>query len=224
MAYQEEPQLNRDLSLLASGNIQASSRAQRYSRRAAASAPSMSAEGLYNPSGDKPGFPFSFGAGLKWNFAPRWAVGTGVRYTNLSRSFVADYQSGEGWRENQRPVDNTQHWIGIPVNVYFNIVDGRKFKFHAFAGGAMDYLLSNDFTIHGENTNYFWHKRSTSLQWSANAGAGVEFMLTPYVGLYIDPSVRYYFNQASGADINGLPVHPLRFVVEGGLRFSLGGR
>ena len=212
---------SRDISLLASGNMQASSRAQAFSRRAAASAQNQAEEGVYNPSQDKPGIPFSAGLGVRWNFTPRWAIGTGVRYTFMTRSFVADYQSGEGYVLRGKNVDNTQHWIGVPVNVYYNIVNGRHWKVHAFAGGAADYLLSNSFTIHSDKDIY-WDKPRTSLQWSATAGAGVEYKIFPWLGVYLDPSVRYYFNQAAGADINGMPVHPVRFVVEGGLRFSVG--
>ena len=221
LAFQEQASSSsRDISLLASGNMQASSRAQAFSRRAAASAQNQTEEGVYNPSQDKPGIPFSAGLGVRWNFTPRWAIGTGVRYTFMTRSFVADYQSGEGYVLRGKSVDNTQHWIGVPVNVYFNIVNGRHWKVHAFAGGAADYLLSNSFTIHSDKDIY-WNKPRTSLQWSATTGAGVEYKIFPWLGVYLDPSVRYYFNQAAGADINGMPVHPVRFVVEGGLRFTL---
>ncbi|MBR4735570.1 MAG: PorT family protein [Bacteroidales bacterium] len=221
LAWEARPLPGRDISLVAGGNLQASSRAQALSRRGAAAPENTSAEGLYNPTNDKPGFPFSAGIGIKWNILPRLAVGTGVRYTNLSRSFVADYQSGEGWGVPQKPVDNVQHWIGVPVNVYYDIVSRPRLKVHAFAGGAMDYLLQNKFTIHSDK-DIVWRKDGTSFQWSAAAGAGIEYMVLPWMGLYLDPSVRYYFGQAGGADINGLPVHPVRFVVEAGLRFSIG--
>ena len=222
LAYQEQASsTSRDIfSLTASGNMQASSRAQAFSRRAAAAAENQVEEGVYNPTQDKPGIPISAGLGVRLNFTPRWAIGTGVRYTFMTRSFVADYQSGEGYVLRGKNVDNTQHWIGIPVNVYYNIVNGRHLKVHAFAGGAADYLLSNSFTIHSDKDIY-WNKPRTSLQWSATAGAGVEYKIRPWLGIYLDPSVRYYFNQAAGADINGMPVHPVRFVVEGGLRFTL---
>ena len=221
LAWEEKPLPGRDISLTAAGNFQASSKAPFMSRRGAA-APATPQEGVYDPvpESDKPGFPFSVGLGVKWNFAPRWAVGTGINYTNISRSFTANY-ADDGFVLPQVPVDNMQHWIGAPVNFYFDIVRSPRWRVHVLAGGEMDYLLANNFTVHG-NKPILWQKKDTSFQWSAGVGAGAEYMITPRLGIYLNPTVRYYFTLVSGADINGLPVHPVRFMMEGGLRFSIG--
>ena len=222
LAWEEKPLPGRDISLTAAGNFQASSKAPFLSRRGAAAAAVAPQEGVYDPvpESDKPGFPFSVGLGVKWNFAPRWAIGTGVNYTNLSRAFTANY-ADDGFMLSQVPVDNMQHWIGVPVNFYFDIVRSPRWRVHVLAGGEMDYLLANNFTIHG-NKPIPWQKKDTSSQWSAGVGAGAEYMITPWLGIYLNPTVRYYFTRVSGADINGLPVNPVRFMMEGGLRFSIG--
>lgn len=222
LAWEAKPLPGRDISLTASGNFQASSKAPFLSRRGAAAAAAVPQEGVYNPTpdSDKPGIPFSVGLGVKWNFAPRWAVGTGLNYTNLSRSFTADY-ADDGFVLTQVPVDNMQHWIGAPVNFYFDVVRSPRWRVHVLAGGEMDYLLANNFMVHG-NKPIPWQKKDTSFQWSAGVGAGAEYMITPWLGIYLNPMVRYYFTRVSGADINGLPVHPVRFMMEGGLRFSIG--
>lgn len=222
LAWEEKPLPGRDISLTAAGNFQASSKAPFLSRRGAAAAAAVPQEGVYDPvpESDKPGFPFSVGLGVKWNFAPRWAVGTGINYTNISRSFTANY-ADDGFVLPQVPVDNMQHWIGVPVNFYFDVVRSPRWRVHVLAGGEMDYLLANNFTIHG-NKPIPWQKKDTSFQWSAGVGAGAEYMITPRLGIYLNPTVRYYFTHVSGADINGLPVHPVRFMMEGGLRFSIG--
>lgn len=222
LAWEAKPLPGRDISLTASGNFQASSKAPFLSRRGAAAAAAVPQEGVYDPvpESDKPGFPFSVGLGVKWNFAPRWGVGTGINYTNLSRSFAADY-ADDGYTLYQVPVDNMQHWIGAPVNFYFDVVRSPRWRVHVLAGGEMDYLLANNFMVHG-NKPIPWQKKDTSFQWSAGVGAGAEYMITPWLGIYLNPMVRYYFTRVSGADINGLPVHPVRFMMEGGLRFSIG--
>ena len=221
LAWEAKPLPGRDISLTAAGNFQASSKTPFLSRRSAAPAAAPQ-EGVFNPNpdSDKPGFPFSVGLGVKWNFAPRWAIGTGVNYLNISRSFAADF-ADNGYVLTQVPVDNMQHWIGVPVNFYFDIVRSPRWRVHVLAGGEMDYLLANNFTIHG-NKPIPWQKKDTSFQWSAGIGAGAEYMITPRLGIYLNPTARYYFTRVSGADINGLPVHPVRFMMEGGLRFSIG--
>jgi hypothetical protein len=57
------------------------------------------------------------------------------------------------------------------------------------------------------------------VQLSANAGIGVEFLLGRYVGIYIDPSVRYYFNCKQPNSIR--TAQPLMLGFEMGLRFNL---
>ena len=225
LAWEEKPLPGRDFSLTASGNIQAGSRANALSRRSAAAPASVMAEGVEYLSGDRPGVPFSAGIGIKWSLFPRWALGTGVRYTNLRRSFIGNYYPGSGedggWSAEEKSIDNMQHWVGIPLNLYFDFVSTPRWRVHAYAGGAVDYLLGNKFTIHSDK-DIVWNKKGTSFQWSAGAGAGVEYLIGKNVGIYLDPGIRYYFGQSAGSDINGLPVHPVHFVVEAGVRFSIG--
>ena len=58
-------------------------------------------------------------------------------------------------------------------------------------------------------------------QFSAGAGLGVEFKITPVVGLYLDPSFRYFFaTQKQPRSLR--TVQPLRFDIEAGVRFSFG--
>ena len=166
------------------------------------SAPPMgAAEGIYNENPEVSfSLPFSVGVGLNWQFARNWAVGAGLRYTNLSRTFVGDYK-GDGFVLPQTDIDNHQHWLGIPVNVYYAFVNTHRWRVHVF-------------DIH-------YHQRGTRPQFSAGLGVGVEFKITPWLGLYLDPSFRYYFRP----DLQPRSlrtIQPLRFDLEAGLRFSLG--
>ena len=53
------------------------------------------------------------------------------------------------------------------------------------------------------------------------AGVGIEFMIMDNVGLYFDPSVRYYFaTQKQPRSIR--TVQPFRVDVEAGLRMYFG--
>ena len=57
------------------------------------------------------------------------------------------------------------------------------------------------------------------MQLSANAGFGVEFMLGDHLGLYIDPSLRYYFDNGQPKSIR--TVQPLMLGFEMGFRARL---
>jgi len=179
-------------------------------------------EGIYNESPEVSfSLPFSAGVGVKYNFTPHWAVGIGLRYTNLSRTFVGDYV-GEGFRFLQTDIDNHQHWLGIPLHVYYDIVNRGRWRVNAFIGGGAEYLVDNDFLVHGPQSDIHYHQKNQSpIQWSGDIGMGVEFKITPYLGVYLDPSFRYYFR----TDLQPRSlrtIQPLRFDLEAGFRFSFG--
>lgn len=210
------------VSLMAYGNVQTSQRSGIHNSYRRYGAPSRDTEvGIYNESPEVSfALPFSVGVGLQFNLSPRWAIGTGLRYTNLGRTFVGDYK-GEGFYLPQTDIDNHQHWLGIPVNFYYNFVNSTRWNVHAFAGGAAEWLVDNHFHVHNSPSDIHYHQRGTRPQWSAGVGLGVEFKLTPYLGIYLDPSFRYFI--ATERQPRSLrTVQPLRFDVEAGLRFSIG--
>ena len=217
-----QPQSNSGLSLLASGNFQSNQRASASTDAGPhfGAPPTGASIGIYDESPEVSfGFPYSAGIGVKFNFAPNWAVGTGVRYTNLSRTFVGDYV-GDGFLVVQSDIDNQQHWLGIPLNLYYDLVNRGSWRVHSFVGVAGEYLLDNHFLVHNSPKDIHYHQKSNQLQWSAALGLGVEFKVTPTIGIYLDPNFRYYFR----TDLQPRSirtVQPLRFDLEVGLRFTL---
>ena len=210
------------VSLSAFGNLQTSQRSGIHSQYRRYGAPSRDAEvGIYNESPEVSfALPFSVGLGLQFNITPRWAVGTGIRYTSLQRTLMGDYK-GEGFYLPQTDIDNHQHWLGVPVNVYYSFVNTHRWNVHVFAGGAAEWLLDNDFLIHNSPNDIHYHLRGSSPQWSAGVGLGVEFKITPFLGIYIDPSFRYFF-ATERQPRSPRTIQPLRFDVEAGLRFNIG--
>lgn len=210
-------------SMAAFGNLQTSQRAgiQGVYRRYGAP-PLGNQEGIYNESPEVSfSLPFSVGVGFQWNLSPKWALGTGIRYTNLQRTVVGNYK-GDGFYLEQTDIDNRQHWIGVPVNVYYNFINKGRWNVHAFAGGGVEWLLDNHYLIHNNPSDIHYHQPKNGIpQFSAGAGLGVEFKITPVVGLYLDPSFRYFFaTQKQPRSLR--TVQPLRFDIEAGVRFSFG--
>ncbi len=167
------------------------------------------------------GIPLSFGAGVKFDLSGRWSVGTGVNYTFLSRQFYGKYtkvdNSGNIERVVSSDIRNQQHYVGIPVNAFFNVISNDKINFYAYAGGAAEKCISDSYSL--LNTEIRHKEKPEGVQLSANAGIGVEFMLGKHLGLYIDPSVRYYFDNNQPKSIR--TVQPLMLGFEMGLRARL---
>lgn len=164
------------------------------------------------------GIPLSFGIGARVGLTPRWSISAGVNYTLLSRSFRGRYTDNDGKQTAETSIINNQSYIGIPVNVYFNIISGDFVDFYAYAGGAMEKCIENRFLLK-DATPDIVRLKAKGLQWSANIGLGAEFILTDWLGLYIDPSLRYYFNGGQPKSIR--TVQPLSLGFELGFRIRL---
>ena len=170
------------------------------------------------------GLPFSAGISLRYDFNPRWGIGTGIVYSNLSRSFTGNYHEVENGVVakvvNSDDITNLQHYIGVPVNVFFNIVNTGNWNVHVRMDGMAEKLLDNHFLVHDSEGDLHFHQKTDGLQFSTGAGVGIEFKFSPNVGLYFDPTIRYYFDCGQPRSIR--TIQPVRMDIEAGLRFSLG--
>ena len=167
------------------------------------------------------GLPVSAGVGVKRDFTPKWSLGVGLNYTLLTRTFNGTYThvSEAGAIDNLVTSDirNSQHYIGIPVNAYYNIVSSKHVNFYAYAGGAVEKCVYDKYRV---ITNSIVHKEpAKGVQLSANIGFGAEFMLGEHLGLYLDPSLRYYFDCDQPKSIR--TEQPLMLGFELGFRFRL---
>ena len=171
------------------------------------------------------GLPVSAGLNFRYDFNPRWGIGTGLVYTNLSRSFMANYAEVDDAKNVLKriydtDVTNQQHYLGVPLDVYFNIVNTGNWNVHVRMGGMAERLIDNHFLIHDSEGDIHLHEKVDPLQLSAGVGVGLEFKFTPYLGIYLDPTLRYYFDNGQPRSLR--TIQPLRFDLEAGLRFTLG--
>ena len=168
------------------------------------------------------GLPVSAGIGFRYDFSPRWGIGTGIVYTNLSRSFIANYHEVDGGAITKSlydtDVNNQLHYLGIPLNVFFNIVNDGNWNVHVRLDGMAEKLLDNHFVIHDAAGDIHYSQKVNPLQLSTGVGVGVEFKFTPYMGIYFDPTLRYYFDCGQPRSLR--TIQPLRLDFEVGLRFS----
>lgn len=167
------------------------------------------------------GIPLSFGAGVKLNFTDRWSMGLGVNYSVLTSKFSGKYTKVEDGIASvpiTSTVHNTLHYIGVPVNAYYNIINRDFINFYTYAGAAVEKCIANRYEM--QTTPVIHHEEDVKgLQVSANLGMGVEFLLGKHLGIYIDPSLRYYFDSGQPKSIR--TAQPLMLGFEMGLRFNL---
>ncbi len=167
------------------------------------------------------GIPLSFGVGARYRFAQKWSVSAALSYSLLSRSFTGTYTEVTGGRITKNvtaDITNNIHYIGIPVNVYYDILESNKVSFYAFGGASVEKGLVNKYRIHGQPTiNY--RESVSGVQVSSALGLGFEFMLNDYLNLYVDPSARYYFDCGQPRSVR--TQKPFMMNLEVGLRFKI---
>ena len=141
--------------------------------------------------------PVTFGLGVKVALTKRWSLGTGVNYTLLQRTFSGVYtkvQDGETVTKLSSDVRNSIHYIGVPLNVYYDIVSGNHFRLYAYGGGTFEKGVKNSFRVKNAPEDIILSEKVKGVQLSAGAGLGVEFVVSKRFGIYLDPGFRYYFD------------------------------
>ena len=166
------------------------------------------------------GIPVSVGAGVKIDFNDKWALGVGANYSLLTRKFYGTYSKVDNGQEvssTSSDIRNLQHFVGIPVNAYYNILNNKQINLYTYAGGTVEKCVADKYEV--LSTSITHTEKPTGVQLSANIGIGVEFMLGKHVGLYADPSLRYYFDNGQPKSIR--TSQPLMLGLDLGLRIKL---
>lgn len=204
------------------GNVTSNERGDVSSSRLSAPASGApSKTGIAEKSLSTYGIPLSFGVGARYRFSEKLSVSAGLNYSLLSRSFTGLYteigENGAIKRSINADVQNNLHYIGIPVNLYYDVLQSNKISFYAFAGGTVEKGIVNKFRIYSQ-PNIIHTESVSGVQLSAAVGLGIEFALSDNVGLYVDPSARYYFECKQPHSVRTQKPFMLNFEV--GLRFK----
>lgn len=162
-------------------------------------------------------FPISAGLNLTYSFLNhKMAVGLGLNYSYLYSKYEALVD-----RRYDANVKQSVHYIGVPLNLYYNIVGNEYITFYASLGGMMERALKIDYdvtTLSGEKMDRYITPKG--FQWSVNVGVGFEYRFVKFMGIYVDPRLTYYFQEKS-QPFTVRSEQPLQFNLEFGFRFHL---
>ena len=143
--------------------------------------------------------PVKIGASIRYDFNKFLGIESGLTYSFLS----SDLKTGEegavsGWSKGVQ----SMHYLGIPLNLSFNIFSSRYFNAYVTAGGLMEKCVRGslktdeylDGKYHGSSSTSLKQK---GLQWSVNGAAGIQANILPQLGLYMEPGVSHHFSNNS---------------------------
>lgn len=166
--------------------------------------------------------PVHAGASIAYRINDRVSVETGIAYSYLS----ADIH--EGSDSYYFAGEQSLHYVGIPVGVRIRAMSWKNFDIYVGAGFEADKCVSGtlkkSYVINGQTRDDGHESISIRpLQWSVNAGAGVQYNISSMVGIYAEPGLSYYFD--NGSNIETIySEKPLNFNLNIGLRVSFGSR
>lgn len=168
--------------------------------------------------------PVSVGISARVPVSKKLSIGTGLTYSYLERTFPGTYtEVRDGEIVNRliaSDITNSLHYVGIPLRLYYDAIRQQRINFYAHAGMEIEKGIQSKFSIPNSSSTIHFKESVKGVQLSAGAGIGVSFRLANNVGLYLDPSVRYYFKCSQPVSIR--TQQPLMIDLEAGLRFDIG--
>ena len=143
--------------------------------------------------------PVTLGLSVHYQLNARLALLTGINYTYLYSEFSTPLYPNI-YREQKL------HYLGVPVGLSWLFWKTSGFSFY-LSGSAMLQKCLNE----------------KPWQWSVNASAGAEYAITPLLGIFLQPSLGYYFHDGTSFE-HYYKEHPLAPSIEFGLRLHLSGK
>ena len=162
--------------------------------------------------------PITLGVSVGKSFSSQWGVESGVRYTFLRTDVFNENKYSRSEKVYRI------HYIGIPLKVNYKVFQTNKISIYGQTGFVLDV------PIHGSSkvSEYYPNVSSPTinkynlnmpLQWSVEGGIGIQYQFTLSIGVYAEPSFKYYFK--SGSEINTIRQDkPFEFTIPIGVKFT----
>lgn len=167
--------------------------------------------------------PVKVGLTARYNITGRLGVETGLTYSILSSSVkIGNSETGKNWSTGSQ----TLHYLGIPLNISFNILNSRYVNIYVTGGGMMEKSISGSIKTDEYVDGKFDRTLTTNispkgLQWSVNAAAGIQANILPQFGFFVEPGVSHHFK--NGSRVRSIFTDkPTDFSLGFGLRYSFG--
>ena len=152
--------------------------------------------------------PISIGFTASYSVTPRIALASGLVYTLATSSF----QHGASMPKETQ----TLHYVGIPLNLSYTIWGNSWLRTYVMAGAQADMNVKATLKADGHKSDI----DNDRAQFSVTGGAGVQLNVAQQLGVYVEPGVRYYFDNGSAVQTI-FKEHPTNFSLQVGLRWNI---
>ncbi|MFZ4930518.1 outer membrane beta-barrel protein [Chryseobacterium sp. Mn2064] len=137
--------------------------------------------------------PVTMGLSLYYSLGKKWGIGTGLNYTKLASELHS------GGDTNYIKADQFIHYIGIPVQINYNVFQKGRFTGYVTGGALLEKPVAGNITtkyiVNNEiKETYKEDLESKPLQFSVNTAIGLQLKLVDRFGIYAEPGIGYHFN------------------------------
>lgn len=155
--------------------------------------------------------PISVGMQVGFHLLPKLKLSTGLVYTKVSSDFIS------GVSDTRTVSTQDLHYMGIPLNLSYSVWEYKGLHTYVAAGGEGAVNIKN----HTETDGEVKESKRDKMQWSTNASVGIQYDFIPQLGVYVEPGMKYYFDNGSQIE-NIFKDKKLNFNIQFGLRFNIG--
>ncbi len=163
--------------------------------------------------------PVRIGFSVGYDLNKRWSVSAGASYTKLKSTLTA------GTESSYYTNDQTISYVGVPVNLSYNLLNNRYLRLYAMAGGMAEYGVGGESIVETvvKNNHLATEKHDIDdipLQFSATIGGGAELNVYRSLGVFAEVGAAYYFdNNSKYTTIYS--THPLNLNLQFGVRWTV---
>ncbi|SHL57364.1 outer membrane beta-barrel protein [Chryseobacterium polytrichastri] len=140
--------------------------------------------------------PVTLGISMYYSLGKKWGIGTGINYTKLSSELRT------GSETNFIKSDQTVHYIGVPVQVNYNVVQKGVFTGYVTAGALIEKSVAGNvktkYIVNDEVKDEIKENVETKpFQFSVNTAVGIQLKVANKIGIYAEPGIGYHFKDNS---------------------------
>lgn len=159
--------------------------------------------------------PFSIQLLVSRQLNSRLSVETGLSYTQLKSTYTTGIPAAHVLNQQRL------RYLGIPLRLRWQWYNKSRLSFYTSAGAMWELPVRSKLNVQYVTDGQVTFQRDETLdvphQWSTTLGVGVQYDLTPHLGIYMEPSLQYFFDD--GCDLKSYRTeHPLNVTLPLGIR------
>ena len=159
--------------------------------------------------------PFTIQMTLSRRLTPRLSIETGLSYTQLKSTSLTG--SAMAYIQERQQM----HYLGIPLRFGWQWYSKAHLSLYTSAGVMLELPIRGITDVNHIYNGICTFQDRTSIsvpcQWSTNVGLGIQYGLTPHLGIYVEPGLQYFFNDGSNLK-SYRTEHPLSITLPLGIR------